>query len=62
MAEEEKKADEKKEFEPKIVGFLCKWCSPVFFFELFSVLADPPKEKNGSKRNSGRPARKKGVL
>ncbi|UCE75172.1 MAG: hydrogenase iron-sulfur subunit [Methanomassiliicoccales archaeon] len=27
MAEEEKKADEKEEFEPKIVGFLCKWCS-----------------------------------
>ena len=35
------------------------WCRSVFFFELFPALADPHKEKNGSKRNSGQPARKK---
>ena len=32
---------------------------PFFSFGLFPPLADPPKEKNGAKRNSGRPAREK---
>ena len=27
MVSEEKTGDEKKEWEPKIVGFLCNWCS-----------------------------------
>ena len=43
------------DFELKILAFTC---NSVFFFGLFSALADPRKEKNGSKRNSCRPARK----
>jgi hypothetical protein len=68
------------DFEPKILAFSCNWYSSVFFFGLFSPLADPRKENCGqseitlsleklsffhghvSKRNSDRPARKKGVL
>jgi hypothetical protein len=36
-------------FEPVIIGFVC---NSVFFFGLFTPLADPPKEKIGLKRNS----------
>ena len=33
------------EWEPKIIGFLCNWCSSTFFFGQFPALAEPHKEK-----------------
>jgi hypothetical protein len=48
-----------EDFEPKILAFSGNWCPSVFFFGLFPALANPSKEKNGLKRNTGCPARKK---
>jgi hypothetical protein len=43
------------EFDPKIIGYLCNWCHSVFFFIPQSA-GFGSKEKNGSKRNSPKPA------
>ncbi len=44
-----------EEFDPKIIGYLCNWCRSVFFFMPQSAGLSS-KEKNGSKRNSLKPA------
>jgi hypothetical protein len=38
------------EFEPKIVGFVCNWCTSVFFFEALTFPASARKEKNWSNK------------
>ncbi len=44
------------DFEPKILAFLCNWCSSVFFFRSISAGLSS-KEKNWEKRNSLKHAR-----
>jgi hypothetical protein len=41
---------EMTEFEPKIVGFVCNWCTSVFFFEAPSLPASALKEKRLGKK------------
>ena len=42
-----------EEFQPKIVAFICNWCTSVFFFEAPAMQASPRKEKRLGKKKPG---------
>jgi len=40
-------------FQPKIVAFICNWCTSVFFFGAPAMRAGPRKEKRLGKKKLG---------
>jgi hypothetical protein len=53
MTAGEIKTVEKGGFEPRIVAFICNWCTSVFFFAAPSLRASPRKEKNWANKKLG---------
>ena len=53
MDDEKGHTEAKAGFEPKIVAFICNWCTSVFFFEAPAMQASPRKEKRLGKKKLG---------